>query len=38
MDVLWIIAALFIYMAGIATGMYCASQMEEDIKNRTKRK
>jgi len=35
MEALWIIAALFLYIAGIATGMYCASQIEKDIDNRT---
>jgi len=32
-----IIIAVVIYMVGIATGMYAASQMERDIAKRTKK-
>tara|TARA_R110002050_G_scaffold5037_1_gene23335 strand:- start:605 stop:709 length:105 start_codon:yes stop_codon:yes gene_type:complete len=32
-----ILAAISIYIAGIATGMYASSQIEKDINKRTKK-
>ena len=32
-----IIIVITIYLTGIATGMYAASQLEEDINKRTKK-
>ena len=32
-----IITHIFVYIAGLATGMYAASQMEKDIDKRTKK-
>ena len=37
MDIIYIVGALVIYFLGIATGMYAASQIENDINRRTKK-
>lgn len=38
MEVIYLIICLVMYVLGIATGMYAASQIEEDINKRTKNK
>ena len=38
MEALYIIFGLVIYMLGVVTGIYMASQIEDDIDKRTKRK
>jgi len=38
MEALYIIFGLVIYMVGVVTGVYMASQIEKDIDKRIKRK
>tara|TARA_R110001632_G_scaffold92677_3_gene197877 strand:+ start:14088 stop:14243 length:156 start_codon:yes stop_codon:yes gene_type:complete len=35
MEIIYIAVYIVIYIAGLATGMYLASQIEKDIDNRT---